>query len=59
MLVISGGDLYEELKANGGMLPEKRVAASIIYPCMKALVYLHNLVSFGLRPRSIPVLGRC
>lgn len=39
----AGGDLYEDLKSNGGRIAETRVAASIIYPCMQALSYLHKL----------------
>lgn len=42
--VSAGGDLYEDLKANGGLIAEARVAEFIIYPCMLALSYLHKLV---------------
>ena len=44
----AAGDLYEELKRNRGRLQETRVAATIIYPCMLALSYLHSKVTIWI-----------
>lgn len=41
----TGGDLYEDLKRNGGSIAEARVAARIVHPCMEALAYLHSKVA--------------
>ncbi len=42
--MLSGGDLYEELKRCGRHMPEGRVAGDVIRPCLSALSYLHAKV---------------
>ncbi len=51
-----GGDLFEDLKRNGGSIKEKYVVRDIIVPFMNALQYLHGMVRHpGLQlPASKP-----
>lgn len=39
-----GGDLFEDLKRNGGTIKEKYTVRDIIVPFLNALQYLHGLV---------------
>lgn len=48
---IADGDLYEELKSSGGRFSEARTAGEILLPCLKALQYLHLMVSFSMLTR--------
>jgi serine/threonine protein kinase len=40
----AGGDLFEDLKRNGGSIKEKYTVRDIIVPFLNALQYLHGLV---------------
>jgi hypothetical protein len=42
-----GGDLFEDLKKNGGQLKEKHAVRDVIAPFLNALDYMHGMVSLG------------
>lgn len=44
-----GGDLFEDLKRNGGQIKEKYAVRDVIVPFLNALQYLHGLVRAQLR----------
>lgn len=41
-----GGDLFEDLKKQGGQVREKQAVRDILYPFISALHYIHGLVRF-------------
>ncbi|GJP53016.1 hypothetical protein CLOM_g12163 [Closterium sp. NIES-68] len=51
----SGGDLFEELRASGGHMPEARIAKHILLPLLAALHHMHakGIVHRDLKPENL------
>lgn len=51
----TSGDLFEDLKRNGGQIKEKYAVRDIIVPFLNALQYLHSLVSAHAQLLQVPL----
>jgi hypothetical protein len=47
-VAVAAGDLFEDLKKNGGQIKEKYAVRDVIVPFLNALQYLHGMVSRGV-----------
>ena len=47
------GDLFEELRRNGGIVKEKYAVRDVLAPFLNALHHLHSLVGVNLSPSTL------